>query len=282
LRFVDTGSLDPQVNWRSKAKRLTDELLGLPRNDVQAFKAARDEVFRDSCWGDLKDSLSVLLDGKCWYCEAKVDREYGAVDHFRPKGSVLEDETHQGYWWLTYDYTNYRYSCTICNSPSKNRQGKHNQFPLLKGSGRAYTPTDSIASEQPVLLDPTNPLDIGLILYDEDGRPQSTYKKETDEVRHERALESIRIYYLNKLSTCKRRKELMQDVDDAVNTVNQIQQAIPQAPELSQSVERLKEKIAVKVKFDAEFSTASASALMFRRGDSPWVEDILKQGGFLV
>ena len=64
---------------------------------------------------------------KCWYSEAADSVSPIHVDHYRPKSSVEDDaskEKSEGYWWLAFDWTNYRISGHVINSK------KGNYFPL--------------------------------------------------------------------------------------------------------------------------------------------------------
>ena len=80
----------------------------------------------------------------------------------------------EGYWWLAFDWTNYRMAVSWVNSPhrevGKESQGKVDHFPLRPESLPAGI-GDSLDDEQPVLLDPTKAHDVMLVDYDENGLP---------------------------------------------------------------------------------------------------------------
>jgi hypothetical protein len=61
-------------------------------------------------WRDLAEWLKGQSYGKCWYSEARETFSYWHVDHFRPKKKVkdLNGNEAQGYWWLAFDWHNYR------------------------------------------------------------------------------------------------------------------------------------------------------------------------------
>src|SRR5690606_8161881 len=115
-------------------------------------------------WKELKLPLATLFHQKCWYCESSVTRDDNAVDHFRPKGRVKEaQQTHTGYRWLAFNHTNYRYSCTFCNSRRVNVEGgttggKADRFPLMNEAMRVYA-EGLCDAEEPMLLDPCDPFD---------------------------------------------------------------------------------------------------------------------------
>ena len=71
----------------------------------------------------------------CAYCGCDLpDNDKGDVEHFRPKGKVIEDATHGGYWWLAYTFANYLMSCAVCN-----RVCKRDRFPLRPAARQRVT-----------------------------------------------------------------------------------------------------------------------------------------------
>jgi hypothetical protein len=142
---MNVHKVDPydfQQEWVAAAKEEVEKA-------AAALKAKQKWDFAP-LWGELKEYLFDLSDGKCVYCEAKIKGNYpGAVEHYRPKGKVSDEPDHPGYYWLAYDPDNYLPACKICNGTYKG-----NQFPLLEVGVRAYKPEDSLDDEQPVLLNP--------------------------------------------------------------------------------------------------------------------------------
>src|SRR5258708_6168668 len=142
--------LSPSDSWILRAEQALEEM------HMAETKAERDEVLRRRArvWSLVKDDLSELSHGKCWYCESRQSRSYMVVDHFRPKGTIKDaDPEHEGYWWLAFDLSNYRFACTFCNSPAKDSdditRGKRNFFPLVDESLRARSSDDDIDLEKP-------------------------------------------------------------------------------------------------------------------------------------
>jgi uncharacterized protein (TIGR02646 family) len=102
-------------------------------------------------WGKVKDHLCRYQSGKCAFCEITRRPKYEFdVEHFRPKAKVTERPDHPGYWWLAYRWSNYLLSCKSCNS-----EYKKTHFPLLRENDRAMRPSDPLARERPVLIDPS-------------------------------------------------------------------------------------------------------------------------------
>ncbi len=100
---------------------------------------------------DVRGVLYARHGKSCAYCGCHLPRnDRGDVEHFRPKTSVYEDESHGGYWWLAYDLQNYLLSCRICNSSRKS-----NRFPLRsRASRRALFGGIQLPQEARLLLNP--------------------------------------------------------------------------------------------------------------------------------
>ena len=67
----------------------------------------------ESHWGKFRDELSDRFFGKCGYCERRCDGPANSptVDHFRPKSKFPK---------LTYEWTNWIFSCKRCNEEKGN------------------------------------------------------------------------------------------------------------------------------------------------------------------
>ncbi len=189
-------------DWLSDAEGLEAQLQEIVVSDAgEEEKRERRKALIDanqSLWARLKQTLMDVSHHKCWYCETKNLRNDNAVDHFRPKGKVQERKDHEGYWWLAFDWRNYRFCCTFCNSYRKrngSRGGKAAHFPLVSEEARAMGPEDSIREELPKLLDPCAFADPTSLWFDPDGtvRPRPN----EDEDARKRAEESIRRYHLD-------------------------------------------------------------------------------------
>ncbi len=93
--------------------------------------------------------------GKCAYCETKLVRQRGRVDHYRPKDGVKQSRADRlqkpGYYWLAYAWENLLLTCETCNDQGN----KGNQFPLRHPSRRAQSHRHDLTQEQPLLIDPT-------------------------------------------------------------------------------------------------------------------------------
>lgn len=81
----------------------------------------------------VRDKLNTYYFSKCAYCEMFCKAE---IEHYRPKKGVTEDNNHNGYYWLCYEWTNLLPSCRYCNTEG----GKGNQFPIRTGN-RVVSPS---------------------------------------------------------------------------------------------------------------------------------------------
>ena len=170
MRYIDISKLRASITaeWAATAAALTGELSRAADKDER--KNILNRPASADAWRDLKVYLEQISSNKCWYCESRQIRSDNAVDHFRPKGRVFECDDHPGYWWLAFNWENYRFSCTFCNSRRTDvitdaTGGKHDHFPLAREDQRVYSDKEDIRRELPMLLDPVNPADYGLIWF---------------------------------------------------------------------------------------------------------------------
>jgi hypothetical protein len=139
--------------------------------EAEAVKgeAARNAAIdsKASVWQELKPELEKLSHKKCWFSEALETVSHMHVEHFRPKKRVVEigDRTQgrEGYWWLAFEWTNFRVAGQIPNCK------KGNYFPLRAGSNVATSTRRAIADEQHLFLDPTKHNDVRLVTFGPDG-----------------------------------------------------------------------------------------------------------------
>lgn len=150
--------------WQDESTRLLGALTAL--NAAGKIKERNELIDVNSKhWSDLKPWLFALSHGKCWFTEARDIASHQDVEHFRPKKEALDlkGKTRDGYWWLAFDYSNYR---AAGNVPNRKKGG---WFPLEETSLISTFSARCEASEVPYLLDPINPNDPGLLAFDEEG-----------------------------------------------------------------------------------------------------------------
>jgi len=224
--------------------------------------------------------LEKLSFKKCWYCEAIENRSDKAVDHFRPKGNVKDTE-HQGYWWLAFDWNNYRYSCTFCNSRRKDQKtgetgGKSDYFPLIDEANRAMTKGDDIELEKPVLLDPTKPADPSCLWFEEDGRAIPKYSEEERPNAYKRAMTSINLYHLDHTDLIEARKAVAIKIKAKIKSGNKYFKQLDQASGNEEHAfgEVFKE-LREMIKENSEFSAFSRAILLGNR-DIDWIQSVFQ------
>lgn len=226
MRWVDLDKLDFPDGWQEKADTALNDL----RNAIIKAESDAKSVDKDiaiarksiitaefkknkyqKIWKDLAHYLAKLRNNKCWYSESKNSGSDKDVEHFRPKNSVNGDPTHEGYWWLAFDWRNYRYSCQWCNQRRVDKindtdGGKWDFFPISVTSFRARQEGDNHDEEEIDLLDPTDPHDWKLLTFRPDGQPIPAKQSGTRECV--RAEASIRLYHLNHKEFVNDRKSL--------------------------------------------------------------------------
>lgn len=186
--------MTPPADWLAEAEDASKALRQAQTEDERKAVIERHEKL----WRDerVRGWLLNLFHAKCWYSEAKDSVSSYHVDHFRPKGRVTDlnrENPEPGYWWLAFDWKNYRISGQLINSK------KADVFPLRAGRRATCDEPDSLELEYPTLLDPVSD-DACLISFemDEDGcRAVAAVDAEPEQVL--RASATIEAIGLNRL-----------------------------------------------------------------------------------
>ena len=164
MRFIDIEGHKPDDAWLQKSDELTKKLIEFhEKGDIEG----RNKLINDNSehWGKLKDWLLDLSNRKCWFSEAHEIYSHYDVEHFRPKleAKQLNGPPRDGYWWLAFDYRNFR----VCGNVGNRKKG--GWFPLQVGSVVSTYDNQCEESETYYLLDPTDADDVELISFDEEG-----------------------------------------------------------------------------------------------------------------
>ena len=107
MRWVDRGPEPGGV--AGYAQRFT-------QGWVDYFQNGAGERPADSHWGEFRPTLGSRTNNICWYCERQCGTGAGAgwreptVDHFRPL---------RHFPWLAYEWSNWIFSCRMCNGVNK-------------------------------------------------------------------------------------------------------------------------------------------------------------------
>jgi len=225
-------------------------------------------IKRNGSWSLLKKSLADASSHKCWYCEAKSTRAPFDVDHFRPKLGITVDgvrlASHSGYYWLAYEWRNFRLSCQRCNRPEKDDaetlHGKANEFPIHDEAQRCAQPTGSLNTELPKFLDPCIQTDCELLAHGIDGEVKPVATEGT--WGHQRARYTIDRLGFNEWNTPEDKRSRWQTLATLLNVVgNNGNPAV--SAELSKYLSP-----------DHEYSSFFRSAIGTHR-DKTWVETLL-------
>lgn len=262
---------------------------GWPRRAQEAYEAIKNlppdqrnkEIDkRSKIWSDLKDYLAKLSENKCWYCESREIRSNKAVDHYRPKNEIFECPSHSGYWWLAFNYLNFRYSCQLCNEirvdkTTKSSYGKGTHFPLLDESKRVYSEGTTF-QEDPALLDPTEPSDCGLLSFDDSGEAAPTYKAEHHPRDFSRAMISIRYYNLNQPDIKeKRQKEVCRKIQRLVEQADIHLKAIEDNADARIAYKSIFKELHFMISRKAEYSAVAKAVLLQKYQNRDWIKRLL-------
>lgn len=266
MRWISQKEIELSITeeWQERHKKAIEELLS-----KNSSKERKEVIIKYSdLWRDFYKNLPERLKTKCWYCETKSIRTDTPVDHFRPKNGVFEEEDHEGYWWLAFEWNNYRCACTYCNSKRVlecGEGGKECKFPLVDSTKRVYnhTETDKIEFEEPNFLDPMDPDDHKLLWFDDYGKPMVNPRWRNANDIVEKVKNSIDIYHLDETRINRKRKTIKIDVYKLVSNLRK-----------KVDVMASKNKLREMIDEQEEYSKSTIVYLREHRGFDP-VDDIL-------
>ena len=278
MRWIDTSKYTPPTEWLEKAEKLTDDLKAAKTH------AERQEIIKGNSkmWKELKDDLLELSHNKCWYSEAKKDISFFDVDHFRPKsivkkldGELPTSNSSEGYWWLAFDWKNYRPSGEICNRKINDEygicRGKQNYFPLVAGCTCANSPDDDINKEIPYLLDPTVQEDVQFIDFDSQGLPVPAAPNATFE--YIRAKLTIKLLFLDNVLLTDQRLVVWDRCQRKLNEVaNMMIERDCTSPVLEKAIKTIFKDIREMADDKEEFSSVAKACLL--QSEFKWAQKI--------
>lgn len=138
----------PPQDWIDEAAALTEQLKSAADDKTRiAIGFSHRKLWRDK---RLLNWLAELHHHKCWYSEARESVSAYHVDHFRPKGRAaqIDGSIRAGYWWLTFDWKNYRISGQLLNVK------KRDFFPVKYPGMAIMDYPDTLEFETYQLIDP--------------------------------------------------------------------------------------------------------------------------------
>lgn len=162
LNLIPTGKGTYMKKWLTYAKRHSENVAAMLT--PQERKTYIDD---HKYWSKVKGTFINIFGNKCWYSDMDLSIDFGDIEYFRPKGKSWDEKKtiilKDGYWWLAYDYKNFRLSCAVCNQGG----GKENYFPLRAGCVPAQV--NGALENDYLLLDPCDQDDVKLIGFDLNG-----------------------------------------------------------------------------------------------------------------
>jgi uncharacterized protein (TIGR02646 family) len=208
--YINNKAIPSSAKWLKKAKELTDAMKACANDD------RRFEIIHKNhrIWKLLKETLKTVSYGKCWYSEARELYSHYHVDHFRPKIKALDINNADagGYWWLAFDWENYRLMGSVGNSKKKG-----DYFPVKRHKANSHT--DPIMDEVCYFLDPCSKDDVKLLNFEETGKAIPTANEKAAEWSYTRAKETIEWYDLNYEDLKEERKRIWRTtVDEILDT----------------------------------------------------------------
>ncbi len=273
--------LSPE-EWHERLCKAEKELQNVPEGKKRSAIFAK----YSDLWSEAKEHFRDLSYDKCWYCETSTHRIPGDIDHYRPKGSVA-GTNHPGYWWLAFDWRNWRFACRYCNSQLRDPEtkkvgGKGNHFPLLDGEKCRISSAcdyEDLCEEEPLLLDPTERQDPDLLTFTRDGLPAPSEEHE-ESPNYRRAKKSIELYHLDHSRLVRKRQEIYIEVRNLILDYQRYQGKWEKEQDHSAHAlaKRAAKKLGRMIAPDAEYSMTARAYLKEYRKDNPewkWVDQLL-------
>ena len=264
---IDISNKQPPAEWLERADEVTAEL-----NTTNNNEKKRKIIETKRLWTDpkLKKWLQCLSHNKCWYSESIEKVSPYHVDHFRPKNRSkhLDGTAGEWYWWLAFEWRNYRISGARCN------QKKSNFFPLKEGT-HPCKPDSDVNDEIFYFLDPTDPNDPLLLTFDESGKSYPTADVDTWE--YKRAAETIKLLHLNFEILGDERKKLWNTCRWHIIEVENALKEMAETPKNVRANEKVKsnlKKLSCLSSPKSEFSSTACACLLSTGHE--WAQEIAR------
>ncbi|CAN7384553.1 hypothetical protein LJR084_002441 [Variovorax sp. LjRoot84] len=254
-KVVIPANLAPPQDWLTEAQTLTQALMAATTDEEREVVIGQHEKL----WRDdrVRNWLLERFNNKCWYTEAQESVSAYHVDHYRPKGRVSDVEKlnpEPGYWWLAFDWRNYRICGQLINVK------KSDVFPLVSGHRASATMAGSLALEAPALIDPTTD-DARLISFemDEDGC-RAVPAPGADDEDCKRVKATIEVIGLNRLDRLNaKRAEVWKDCHEQLAKYTSASGAPAALKKLmrAMAIEALKKRVC----YESEFSSVAEACV---------------------
>jgi hypothetical protein len=252
---IDMDGKTPPEEWLKKAKLVSDQLDRATSDEERSLIIEKHKLL----WGEIKEWLLEQSHNKCWYTEGRNDSSYFEVEHFRPKRWTVDPENpgFTGYWWLAFDFKNYR----VCGNAPNRKKGTF--FPLHPDSVRASSDKRNLVEDEIFcLLDPTE-ADDPLLLSFNDGGDATPLPGQT-EWQEERARVSIDSYGLNSLPQLgEGRRRVWQKCRALLDELMELNDRYQRSPTAScrTSMKEKAKQLREQIKSDQPFSAVARTCL---------------------
>lgn len=284
MRFVDVAKLKALMGkakykaWTEKAEKHLIELKKLDKKGRSTYLSKHGD------WTELYTYLSELSEHKCWYTEAPENSGEWEIDHFRPKNRAKNYDgtiySKDGYWWLSYEWSNYRLAGSFINKRRKDKFndkeevfGKGDYFPLDLTTCTPCVLDGDLDDEVSYLLDPVSFRDTTLISFDKDGKPISNYPQGSFEEK--KVSISIEFLHLDTTVLNRNRKEVWENTEKEIIEISKkLKASSNQALRnkvYNTSFLKLKELTSRK----KPYSSVALNCLSANQNDNPWIISML-------
>ena len=282
MRYIDTSHIIVPSNWVDLAKKEKNEPL----------------------WSYFKEEFEKIAGKKCWYSESSNSGSINPIDHFRPQANdikqlpkeykkllgdiiwnQLEHSDRMGYYFLVYDFSNYRYTCDIVNSQNKKitkdkiTRGKSNIFPLKKGSLYG-TCEATIQNEEIALLDPCVKNDVEMLTFTENGLIESHIGISNNSWEDCRVKVSIEVYHLNYSIFIEDIKEIWKFCEERIKLLDLFYIKARRKETITtlerKSFQTFQKEILDKIKITAQFSAVAIDCIQYYENRYSWIKQVFQ------
>lgn len=246
------------------------------------------EQHRNATWGhtEVVAALKAVVGNKCWYSEVDLTGADPNVDHFRPKGRVVEVDQElqktgqlaEGYWWLAFELQNFRLSAQHSNQrrvDAETEGGKADFFPVAGARAQVGTPYQQIF-EYVLPLDPCSASDVSLLWFDPDGNPTySPKQKKSCKDNELRIKATIWLFHLDKHDTATARRKAVGEVRrklQQADNYHSLWHAVPPCMKSKASFDKEIAEIADMLGDSSEFAGAKRCTVRVAMAEYDWID----------
>lgn len=246
--------------WLAKSSQLVIDLAALEAAGQREERNALIDA-NSAHWGMLKEWLLALSAGKCWFSEVRELYSHYDVEHFRPKkeAKTIEGDIRDGYWWLAFDYMNFR----ACGNVGNRKKG--GWFPLQQNSLCSTYALQCEESESRYLIDPIDDDDVSLIAFDEEGKVIPI--PNASEWQQQRVIETVKRLKLNEhVPLAEARRKIWQKMDNLIEEFSKAKSRCVAGnnPAAKEKLKNVRENIRELINPTSELSSVAKWCLLVR------------------